>query len=400
MTDSASMTMLKKAGAKAQAVSEELAAPAKADVPVPANGNVSIEIDDMTSEQLDQLCKTEGVETPAEWPTWDAAGKRAWLKAQFGDDKESREPDRRDPRRGRRSDRRRLVQAKTKKTKSAKKGAAKTEVVNSDVKTGEIVEGDVLADLVHEVENLKEKAAYDLIANLIEETDVVFFKLGGVLSVCLSNQWSQGYPSFKEMLEGKYGFGYRKAMYLIEVYNKLANSGIEWDKLKPLGWTKVQIIAPVLTVENADSWIKIAGEQNSLTLIETVKNSKKPLIEGESQPKTVTNMKFVLHSDQKKTVDAALDKAKAASSTDVASVALEYICLDYMGGVSYDQRVATAGPVATGKAIAKAFAGNPEQLAALMGQLDIEAALNAVGAAAPNLNITVALADDGESEAA
>ena len=399
MTDSASMTMLKKAGAKAQAVSEELAAPAKADVPVPANGNVSIEVDDMTSEQLDQLCKTEGVETPAEWPTWDAAGKRAWLKAQFGDDKESPGPTA-ETLVGEGVQTGEAVQAKAKKTKSAKKGAAKTEVVNSDVKTGEIVEGDVLADLVHEVENLKEKAAYDLIANLIEETDVVFFKLGGVLSVCLSNQWSQGYPSFKEMLEGKYGFGYRKAMYLIEVYNKLANSGIEWDKLKPLGWTKVQIIAPVLTVENADSWIKIAGEQNSLTLIETVKNSKKPLIEGESQPKTVTNMKFVLHSDQKKTVDAALDKAKAASSTDVASVALEYICLDYMGGVSYDQRVATAGPVATGKAIAKAFGGNPEQLAALMGQLDIEAALNAVGAAAPNLNITVALADDGESEAA
>ena len=96
----------------------------------------------------------------------------------------------------------------------------------------------------------------------------------------------------------------------------------------------------------------------------------------------------------------ALTVSSAAPADVVASVALEYICLDYMGGVSYDQRVATAGPVATGKAIAKAFAGNPEQLAALMGQLDIEAALNAVGAAAPNLNITVALADDGEAEAA
>src|SRR5271166_1320741 len=76
MTDSASLTMLKKAGAKAQAVSEELAKPTPA-------GDGGIEVDDMTSEQLDELCKENGVETPDLWPTWDAGKKKSWLKSQF-----------------------------------------------------------------------------------------------------------------------------------------------------------------------------------------------------------------------------------------------------------------------------------------------------------------------------
>ena len=92
MTDSASLTMLKKAGAKAQAVSEELAAPAaQAASAVDGTTSVNIDVDAMTSEQLDALCEENAVETPAEWPLWDADAKRAWLKSQFedSDDKEA-----------------------------------------------------------------------------------------------------------------------------------------------------------------------------------------------------------------------------------------------------------------------------------------------------------------------
>ena len=118
------------------------------------------------------------------------------------------------------------------------------------------------------------------------------------------------------------------------------------------------------------------------------------------ESKTVTTMSFKVHSDQKATIDAAIEKAKEASGTSVGTVALEFICLDYMGGQTLDQRLAAAGPVATGKIIAKVFAGNPESLAALMKELDIEAALNAIGTAAPYLNITVAPVDDEANEAA
>ena len=277
-------------------------------------------------------------------------------------------------------------------------------LVESQSVTSVSIEGDVLQDMVHEIENLKEKVAYQLIDNLIEQTGVTYFKLGGVLSVCVFNQWFQGYPSFKEMLEGKYGFAYRKGMSLIEIYNKLANSGIPWSKFcpdgKPLGWVKVQVIAPVVTQENVDNWVKIATEQNTLTLIETVKNSKKGTLSLEDKTvKAVTNMKFVLHSDQKATIEAALAKAKQQSSTDVASVALEFICLDYMGGSTLKDRVKAAGPVALGKIIAELY-DDAKVFAPVLKYIDVGISLNAIGENNPNLDITVSLAEDGTCEEA
>jgi hypothetical protein len=55
--------------------------------------------------------------------------------------------------------------------------------------------------------------------------------------------------------------------------------------------------------------------------------------EGETEPTPEVTVKtFKVHADQKKTIDAALDKAKKASGTTVDTVALEFICLDYLAG--------------------------------------------------------------------
>ena len=60
---------------------------------------------------------------------------------------------------------------------------------------------------------------------------------------------------------------------------------------------------------------------------------------------------FKFHEDQVKTVDAAIEKAKKSSNTPHDSVALEYICQDYMGGSTLQQRF--AGLVL--EAVAKTF---------------------------------------------
>jgi hypothetical protein len=55
---------------------------------------------------------------------------------------------------------------------------------------------------------------------------------------------------------------------------------------------------------------------------------------------------------QVKTVDAAIEKAKATSGTSVDSVALELICLDSVGGQTLQEPLAALGP----EALAKTFA--------------------------------------------
>src|SRR5208282_1242325 len=85
--------------------------------------------------------------------------------------------------------------------------------------------------------------------------------------------------------------------------------GHQLEKVSTLGWTKLAVIAPVVTNENVDEWVGLAQEQNTLTLIETVKKSKQKDKTGEvtdGSAKTVTTMAFKVHEDQKATIDAAL----------------------------------------------------------------------------------------------
>ena len=81
----------------------------------------------------------------------------------------------------------------------------------------------------------------------------------------------------------------------------------------------------------------------------------------------VSTRTFKVHEDQKATIDTALAKAKEQSGTTVDTAALEFICLDYLGGQSLPQKLKSIG---------------------------IEAALEALEKAFPNANIEVEITED------
>src|SRR5260370_7282892 len=67
-------------------------------------------------------------------------------------------------------------------------------------------------------------------------------------------------------------------------------------------------------------------------------------------PAAPTHVKtFKFHDDQAKTINAAIEKAKATSGTSVNSAALEFICLDYMDGQTLQEKLAVLGPVVLAK---------------------------------------------------
>ena len=281
MVESASLTMLKNAGAKAKAVDTELSK-------APAEEAVTVDVDNMSAEELDALINDQGITPPAEWTSWDVVDKRKWLNTTFGDTPTEKElKDEAASKKVAASEAEKPAEDTGTASASAKsnvggvqtkpKGKAKSKskaVATSDVKTGEIVGENPLLDMVHDIENTKEQDAVAEIAKLMEETEVRSFRIGGLLSLVQANGWYQPFASFREFVETKYGIGYRKAIYWIEIYNRLSNSGIPWEKVKDLGWTKLQIIAVVLTPENVEEWVSVAKSQNTVTLIETVKNAK------------------------------------------------------------------------------------------------------------------------------
>jgi hypothetical protein len=356
--------------------------------------NVEVDVDGMSSAELDALVSEHEIETPAEWGGWDAEGKREWLKSQFEAQAEPEPEPAPAPAPA-------TVEAKAKDTKK-KKGqpAASAEIatdagakeaaeidpaaapagpakkkgkaVDKAPKTGEIVTpgDDPLFELVHEIENIKEQEARALVGKLAEQSEITFFRLGGVLSVIQANSWFSPYASFKDYVEKEHGLHYRKASYWVSIYNGLVESKVPWEKVKHLGWTKLKELVPVLTASNVDEWVAIAEKSNTISLIDAVKASVKKdapkAIEDQSST-TVTTKTFKIHDDQKATIEAAIAKAKQQSGTTYDTVALEYICSDFLSGQTIEQRLKTMG---------------------------IEKALAAVEAAFPNAKIEVEIAEE------
>jgi hypothetical protein len=362
--DSASLTMLKKAGAQAAAVAEELAKPEPEATASEQSKAETHAFNETTVAEAQAVTAEVG---PASADISEAAVKEA--------------------------------DAKVKKAK-AKKGQA----VAVASKEGEVMPPDVIADIVHEIENLKEPQAHLALAEQLEIGPMSDFKIGGLLSLIKSNAWFSGYPKFEDYVANKVepttGIGYRKALYLVEIYNAIVESGLAWDKVKGIGWTKLQIIARVLKGGKAEQWLQIAKDQNAITLIGTVKEAVKggntAQLEDQST-KVKTTMTFQVHTDQKATIEAAIDKAKGIAQTDVSTVALEYICLDYMGGQTLSQRLEAVGPAQAGKAAKKAFA-DESALAVLMKELGLEEGLNAIAAAFPGINIDVSIPDGAKAQ--
>jgi hypothetical protein len=225
--------------------------------------------------------------------------------------------------------------------KQTKKAKSKVSVVSDSALN------DWLLMTATEIENLSEGDAYALVGKILDEQGVNDFRLGGVLAVIQENGWLEGHESFKALCEQKFGLHYRKAMYLIQIYSDLVDNQIPWEKVKNLGWTKLKEIAHILTPENVDEWVKKAEALTVLQLQEAVKVFLKKAegsqgAEGATTTSTVTTLTFKLHADQKETIRHALDKAKAEAKTEFDTVALEAICIGYLGG-SVQAASATAG---------------------------------------------------------
>jgi hypothetical protein len=385
-------------GAKKSAVDAELAKGAAGEPENEASTEedvVDVDVDALDGPQLDALVKSNAIEVPKAWAKWGEDKKREWLKAQFGDDEEAGETQgavKATSTDGAITDTPEVVEAyenadivaasnlsptaladAAKETaalnedqkgsaEASKSGKKKSSAKKKDLalapKEGEVLDPDVIQDAVHIIENLKKEPALKLIQDLIEQGDVTEFKLGGVLSLVQANGWYAPYASFREFVEKEHGLHYRKATYLIEIYNRLGQSGVPWSKVKSIGWTKLKEIAKVLTVENVDEWVQIASNSNTLTLIDTVKahlSKDAPKGEQEQASKTVTTKTFKVHEDQKATIEAALAKARDQGKTSVDTVALELICMDYLGGVTIDQKLKAMGLEAAANALAKAF---------------------------------------------
>jgi len=238
---------------------------------------------------------------------------------------------------------------------------------------------DLLVSMVQEISKMSAAEAIEAVPSLMNGADENYFRLGGVLSVISANKYyeAEGYPNFKEFVEARYGLQYRKAMYWVQIYDKLIESGVHWDVVKDVGWTKLKDLAAVLTPENAEEWVKKAIGSTVLQLQEAIAKAKlgtlansgiTPVEDGDKSK--VTTITYKVHADQKTVIEEAVEKAKIEANTDFGGVALEAICMNYLSG----------GNV-----------GKPPALATVLKKYSPEDALTALEEAFPAFEVTAKL---------
>lgn len=203
--------------------------------------------------------------------------------------------------------------------------AAKHKATQTEAKPKTGSKPDFLVQVALEVEMLPQKKAFAMVDELVEQRWRDDFKLGGVLSRILEKSkvdpaWLEGYPSFEDLVEERFKFGYRTAMYLIDIYRYLVENQIPGDIVKSLGWTKVSkmVETKVLTKKNAAEWTKKAKKLSVKKLEASLKGdgaSEKP-----TAFKTPTAMLF--KAGQKKGVPLVIEMAKEEENEEKPKVLL------------------------------------------------------------------------------
>lgn len=254
-----------------------------------------------------------------------------------------------------------MPKVKNKPKKKAPKAKTKALVKKPKAKQVEVLGKDPLSKITKEVSALKQNQSLKVARELTEEIDCNYFKLGGVLAKIQDESWweGEGYASFQVYIQAELGMPYRKAMHLINIYDHLVESGIPYEKVKNLGWTKLKEIAPILNEDNVEDWVDTAENMNNLQLMDEVKEFKKNDSmggddAGEKVKSAIKTKIFKLHKDQQEVVEEAIEAAKEACGSEYDSVALEYICLDFLGSPSKKKQAAITKTKAKPKKAKKA----------------------------------------------
>jgi len=221
--------------------------------------------------------------------------------------------------------------------------AKPAEVAKEAVKAPKVKTGDVINDTAVELEKLTKDEALKEAHNLLDGESFSDFKLGGLISIIQTNGFweGMGYEKLQLWISGELdGMDYRKAMHLKDIYNNLVTSGVDWNKIKKLGWTKLIHLSGVMTKENVDEWVdKCKAPTTVLQIAEMVKVSKMAAVATgtpaapvatPTASETISTFTVKLHADQREIINAAVASAMADIGTEFPAVALTTIAETYL----------------------------------------------------------------------
>ena len=144
-----------------------------------------------------------------------------------------------------------------------------------------------------------------------------------------------GFEKFEDYTQEELNLEYRSAMYRVQLGKAINELGLDKERIKNVGWTKIKEILPLLREEvdekTIDALLDHASKKSVRALKDFVKRAKEEVIAGDNI-ETVKKVKvtFQFIQDQWDIVSQALDRAMELANTDNKALALEYICGEWL----------------------------------------------------------------------
>jgi hypothetical protein len=137
------------------------------------------------------------------------------------------------------------------------------------------------------------------------------------------------YPTFENYVDVELQINYRKAMYLIEIYNKATMLNMDMARLEKLGWTKARELIRIVDQTNSDEWMSIA-ENSSVKELSFKINTEKDIQEDRAsvmdEVPTITTITFKLGMAEKTIISDALEESARLINSEDLALALTSIC--------------------------------------------------------------------------
>jgi len=155
----------------------------------------------------------------------------------------------------------------------------------------------------------------------------------------LFTRW--GFKNFEEYVNADLGFSYRKANYLVKIWDWYTNNVSRDDVLdaiwNEIGWTKAKEMVGIINDENADEWLRKAREMNAIQLAESCRAYLKALQGGDEGGRSSTkdenpdkSLSFKLTPSQYENVMEAIKLSEKASQSDKRGHNMDLICTNFI----------------------------------------------------------------------
>lgn len=162
----------------------------------------------------------------------------------------------------------------------------------------------------------------------------------------MHEQWGykKGRKGFTEFVSDELDIHYRKAMYLVDIADKVKELDLDDTDVQKMGWTKMKELSRIIDKKNHKQWMEKAKDMTTDEVIEAVKmyaGKKKATGESGGPENLPVVMKLTMNSDEGSIMTEAINTAKKVLDTENDVNALVYIAQEWMQTSGTDMEAVT-----------------------------------------------------------